>query len=228
MDLWHARHQSQIWLETVLISESQHLVKGYTLVDETITRFNQISQHDKSNFTGRFARVCALTTAKGRNLLLGCHSLALDGLAQESGALLRPLLESVELLTYFRLDYKRADEAIDGRLPSAGNIAKAITGQFQFLRDHLNEQASHFSLGFYSVFHLLDKNTMTIKPVESHSEQVLRTNLVTLSAFMSFLLLESVGCLFVAREDAGELADRAEQWKHNCTILFPAALSSIP
>jgi hypothetical protein len=174
------------------------LVKGYTLVDETITRFNQISQHDKSNFTGRFARVCALTTAKGRNLLLGCHSLALDGLAQESGALLRPLLESV------------------------------ITGQFQFLRDHLNEQASHFSLGFYSVFHLLDKNTMTIKPVESHSEQVLRTNLVTLSAFMSFLLLESVGCLFVAREDAGELADRAEQWKHNCTILFPAALSSIP
>jgi len=135
MDLWHARHQSQIWLETVLISESQHLVKGYTLVDETITRFNQISQHDKSNFTGRFARVCALTTAKGRNLLLGCHSLALDGLAQESGALLRPLLESVELLpisdSTIREQMRRlmADCQVRATLPkpSRGNFNSCAT-----------------------------------------------------------------------------------------------------
>jgi hypothetical protein len=220
MDLWHARTQSQEWSSTDLISENKHLADGYALIDECIGFFNQVSEKEQASLIGRFARVCALTTAKGRNLLLGCQSLSLDALAQESGALLRPLLETIELLNYFRLDYNRVDLALDGKLPSPGNIAKSIDGQFQFLRDHLNEQASHFSLGYHSVYHLLDKQTMTIKPVDSHSMEILRTNLVTLSAFMSFLLLESVGCLFITGLDANELADRAEQWKKTCVDIF--------
>lgn len=226
MELWQARERSQRWLDTELISESQQIERGYALLDECIFLFNQVSSIEKGSLPGQFATACALTAAKGRTLLLGCHSLALDGLAQESGALLRPLLESIELLTYFRLDPNRAKEAIAGNLPSPGKIGKSINGQFQFLRDYWNEHASHFTFGFYSVFHLLDKNTMTIKPIESHSLEILRRNLTALMAFMSFLAIEAAGCLFVAGVNANDLADRIEQWKETCRPLFPSLVTT--
>jgi hypothetical protein len=226
MELWQTRNQSRKWLDTELATENQHLEKGYALLDECISRFNKVSNIEKASLSGQVARVCALTTTKGRNLLLGCHSLALDGLAQESGALLRPLLESIELLTYFRLDPNRVNEAFDEKLPSPGSIGKSINGQFQFLRDYLNEHASHFKFGFYSVFHLLDKRTMMVKPVETHSLDVLKRNLAALSAFMSFLAMEATGCLFVAGVDANELADRIEHWKETSKVLFPAPVTA--
>jgi len=226
MELWQVRNQSQKWLGIELASEDHHLSNGYALLDECILRFNQVSNTEKATLSGRMARVCALTTTKGRNLLLACHSLALDGLAQESGALLRPLLESIELLTYFRLDPNRVDKALDEKLPSPGSVGKSINGQFQFLRDYLNEHASHFKFGFYSVFHLLDKRTMTIRPVETLSIEVLKRNLTVLSAFLSFLVIEAERCLFVAGLDVNELADRIEQWKETCKIVFPGPLTA--
>jgi hypothetical protein len=167
------------------------------------------------------ARVCAITTAKGRNLLCACYSLSLDALAQESGALLRPLIEVIELLTYFRLGQGSVDEALNGTLPTAGNRAQAIGGQFKFLRDHLNEDASHFAFGYYSVQHLLDKETFKIRPAQHQSFEVLERNLATLSAFFVFLLFESISCLFVAGSDANKLADRSEAWKSTSRTLFP-------
>jgi hypothetical protein len=226
MEIWQARSQSQKWMDFELVLECEHLVNGYALIDECIAIFNQVGKGEGTSLTGRFARVCALTTTKGRNLLLGCHSLALDGLAQESGALLRPLLESVELLSYFRLNPNRVDEALDENLPSAGKVAKAIEGQLQFLRDYLNKQASHFRFGYHSIFHLLDRQTMTIKPVESHSQNVLKANLTVLTAFMSFLALEAAACLFVAGVDVNELSDRIERWKVHCKVLFPAPVNA--
>ena len=221
MDLWETRRKSLLWLDNDLASESQYLIKGYTMIDECITLFDEVSQKEKSSLNGRFARICGLTATKGRNLLLACHSLQLDALGQVSGALLRPLIEVVELLNYFRLDPNRVDIAIEGKLPSAGKIAKTISGHFQSLRDHLNDQASHFRFGFHSVFHLLDKQTLRLKAVQSHSPQVLKTNFATLSAFLSFLLLESVSCLFILGIDAKNLADRAETWKSELKTMFP-------
>jgi hypothetical protein len=93
-----------------------------------------------------FARVTALYAAKSRNLALGCYSLTLDSLAQEGGALLRPLLECHELLTYFRLDPSRVHEALENRLPSAGSVAKRIGSNYQVARDYLNQHASHVSM----------------------------------------------------------------------------------
>jgi hypothetical protein len=86
-----------------------------------------------------FGRVTAITVAKSRNLAQGCYSLALDSLAQESGALVRPLVETLELLTYFRLDPKRAMEATERDLPKAGQIAKRIGSEHKSLRGYLND-----------------------------------------------------------------------------------------
>ena len=38
------------------------------------------------------------------------------------------------------------EEVLYGRLPKAGEIAKRIQGQFKALREHLNQNASHFGL----------------------------------------------------------------------------------
>jgi hypothetical protein len=86
-----------------------------------------------------YSRVAALTLIKARNLLLASYSLSIDGLAQEAGALLRPFLEAFEKMVYFNEDRSRIEEAINGRLPSAGEIAKRIQGPFKCLRDHLNQ-----------------------------------------------------------------------------------------
>jgi hypothetical protein len=44
-----------------------------------------------------------VTLVKAKNLALGSYSLVLDGLGQEAGALMRPMIEYAELLAYFRL-----------------------------------------------------------------------------------------------------------------------------
>jgi hypothetical protein len=101
-----------------------------------------------------------MTLVKARNYALGLYSLSLDGLGQEAGALLRPLVEAYEVLVYFRLDPSRASKATDDKLPSAGEIAKAISGRFKDLREYLNENASHFAFSPQSMTHLIDFRTL--------------------------------------------------------------------
>lgn len=60
-----------------------------------------------------------------------------DG-TQEGGAVFRPLLECLELLTYFRMDTTRINEALEDRLPKAGIIAQRIEGKLKGMRDYLN------------------------------------------------------------------------------------------
>ena len=203
-----------------------HIETGFALVDECILSFNQVGDEQGSTPKGQFSRVCAITTTKGRNLLFACYSLSLDALAQESGAVLRPLIEVVELLKYLRLDPSRVDRVIGGKLPSAGQIRKSIKGSFQSLRDHLNLEASHFGFGFHSVRHLLDRKTLSIKATQSHSIDVLARNLDVLSAFLAFLLLESVSCLYLTDSEAKDLADRSQEWKYLCTHVFAAQRGS--
>ncbi len=137
--LWETRRSAEQALEGPLLTHADLLAEAFSLFDVCGDRL-VLSDTD-------FGRVCALVTAKARSLTLGCYSLALDGLAQESGALARPLFESLELLEYLRLDPKRAQEVIENRKPSAGVIARRMEGKFQDLRKHFNEHASHLSLG---------------------------------------------------------------------------------
>ena len=211
------------WLENELETERTHLEAGFELVDQCTQIFNELSKKHGDSQIGHFARVCGIATSKGRNLLLSCFSLAMDGLSQESGALLRPLLEVIELLTYLRLDPKRVEEVLTSKLPSAGNIAKIIDGKFKFLRDYLNEDASHFSFGFYSVFHLVDLEKSEIRSTESQSVEVLKRNLVTIASFFVFLMGEAMSCLYEAGYDASTLAQTFEQWRMKTKTLFPSA-----
>ena len=131
MNLWQARQKSIEWLETELVEQNVLIDKGFEILDKCITLLNQQSKSSDNELNGRFARVVNITLAKIRNLLLGSYSMLLDAVAQEAGALLRPILEAYELLIYFRLEPSRVDQAIDGRLPSAGQIAKKIEGKFK-------------------------------------------------------------------------------------------------
>jgi len=152
---------------------------------------------------------------------MACYSLSLDALAQEAGALFRPLLESLELLQYLRLDTKRVDEALEDRLPKAGVIAQKIQGKFKNLRDYLNTHASHLSVSAEAMGHLLDFKEGHVRTVQPFSEPVLQRNLATLLAVMAWLSIEGVNCVSVAEgriDDA--LGDSVEDLKDRALALI--------
>ncbi|MGO9009177.1 MAG: hypothetical protein ACLQPN_03670 [Bryobacteraceae bacterium] len=136
-------------------------------------------------------RVCAVTVIKGRNLALGCYGLALDGLAQESGALLRPLLETIELLTYLRAAPGAVHKALYGKLPKAGKRAAEIGSPFQELRENLNVHASHLGFGADSMRHLLDIPAGRFRVVQPFNKAVLEQNMATLFVFTAILAREA-------------------------------------
>jgi hypothetical protein len=101
--------------------------------------------------------------------------------------LFRPLIKSLELLTYLRLDPRRIQEALGGKLPKAGDVAKKIEGKFKELREFLNTHASHLSLSLSpeAMFHLVDLKSGRLRRVQAHKADVLRQNLRTLLAVLS-------------------------------------------
>ena len=169
--------------EAVLVGDT------FGVIDQIIVFF------DSRQANSSYARACGFTLAKARNLALGCLSLVLDGLGQEAGALMRPFLEAHELLVYYRLEPSRVEDALQGRLPSAGKIAKRIKGKFHDFRKHLNEHASHFGFTTYSLRHLLDNKELKIRTVQPMLPLVLRRNVRDLWLNMILLLFESFQCL---------------------------------
>ena len=145
INLWTTRDQSITWLEQELLRESEVIREGFDFLNELVELCNRFGSDEGETTRGKTCRICAVTVAKSSHLLLACYSLALDALAQESGALLRPLIETYELLVYLRQNLARTDEVIEGRLPTAGKISQRISGDFEDLRKHINESASHFS-----------------------------------------------------------------------------------
>jgi hypothetical protein len=132
MSLWTIRDASNAALLTTLRPLADLLERAFSRVDEAVDYFQKFMLPASAPD----GRVCALTVIKGRNLALGCYSLALDGLAQESGALLRPLLEAIELLVYLRTVPGSIEQALEEKLPRAHEIAKATGGPFKELRGY--------------------------------------------------------------------------------------------
>jgi hypothetical protein len=220
MNIWSAREKSTKWLNDELKPEGEIFQKGIDYLGDFVKLFEKIGQSEGESETVQFCRISSITLAKFSHLLLGCYSLMLDGLAQESGALLRPLIETYELLIYLRQDKSRINQVIEGKLPRAGVIGKKISGDYQNLREYLNDNASHFSYKMDSVRHLFDDN-IKIQPVPNHSLKVFRTNIQLLNAFQVFILFEAVNCLFAIEFDANALADKIEQWRDTCIKIFP-------
>jgi hypothetical protein len=190
MNLWECRGESTAALQTTSAHLAVLLNGAFSRVDEAVEYFQKFLMAEPS----AAGRVCAVTAIKGRNLALGCYSLALDGLAQESGALLRPLLEAIELLEYLRVVPGAVDRALDGRLPNAGKRAREIGSSFQSLREHLNLSASHLGFGGASVRHLLDISAGRFRVAQQFSEAVLEQNLATIFVFTAILAREAAVC----------------------------------
>ena len=119
-DLWETREEALAALEGSLRQEAEILQEAFALLDECITQLLTLDT--------KYTRVCAITMIKARNLELGCYSLALDGLAQEGGALFRLVVEALELLIYFWKDPSRVDEAIEGNYHQRGRLPKRSKG----------------------------------------------------------------------------------------------------
>ena len=156
MDIWNTRAQSNKWLQNDLFEECKIINEGFGLLNKCITSIDGIGKKEGNNQIRKLIMIGAITLAKSCHFLFGCYSLALDGLSQESGALLRPLLETYELMIYLRLDQSRVEEVINDKLPKAGDVAKKINGKLHGLRKYLNEHASHFMFKYDSVRHLVD------------------------------------------------------------------------
>ena len=218
MNIWAAREKSFHWLSSELYPQATLLEQGFNHLAELVAVYEALGEMEGESEVGQFARVVGITLAKFSHLLLGCYSLTLDGLAQEAGALLRPLIESYELLVYFRQDTNRVAQAIENKLPSAGVIGKRISGKFYSLRKYLNENAAHFSYNSHSLAHLLRKGKIQIVP--DHTLEVLRRNLQVLNVFQAFELIEGVNCLFAIGIEANEWADKIESWRDECIAAF--------
>lgn len=92
--MWETRRLAEQAIVKSLRPFSGLLNEAFASVDDSVGRLEQAET--------QFGRVCALVVIKGRNLALACYSLSLDALAQESGAIFRVLIESLELLQYLR------------------------------------------------------------------------------------------------------------------------------
>ena len=219
MNLWATREESLIWLRYELAPESEVIQEGFDFLNKSVSLFDNLGSGEGETLKGKFCQISAITLAKSSHLLLGCYSLAIDALAQESGALLRPLIETYELLVYFRQDMSRVDKVIDGKLPPAGEISGKISGDYEDLRKYLNDNASHFSYKSDSIRHLFDSN-IKAQSLPTHSKKVFEVNLNLLNAFQVFVVFEALNCLSCAGYNAYDLAYKIEHWRDKSKKAF--------
>lgn len=189
MELWSTRNKALEILAGEYAPQAKAIEDLFLVIDECIELFDRRAGDDD------FCRICGLTLAKARHLALGAYSLILDGLGQEAGALIRPFIEYQELLTYYRMDTSRVQQAISNDLPSAGKIAQLIEGCFQEIREHFNSHASHSSFSAHSLSHLFNMKDMKIRIEQPMLPSVLFRNMA--SFFVQLLLLaeEAIYCL---------------------------------
>ena len=189
--MWETREHSIKALQNELNIEANNLYETFVSIENVIEIFQSQLQ------TSAFIRVTGLVFTKGINLARGILSLSLDGLAQEAGALLRPFVESLELLIYFRLDSGRVNKVLDNNLktPSAGEIAKKVKGEYKELREHLNKYASHFSIGPESMANIINLNDGELRKIPPFNKAILRKNIIIVNVFSILLVKEAINCL---------------------------------
>jgi hypothetical protein len=185
-ELWAARTEALGYLESQRPTQLAILLRTLRLIDESVDAYESLAGDDV------YARICGLTLLKAKHLALGAYSLILDGLGQESGGLLRPFIEYVELLTYLRKNPEMASRAAENDLPKAGERAKAIGGIYKDFRSYLNSHASHSSYSEYALSHLLEPNTFRFKKLQRAVPQVLDANVRDYAIQIYLLAQESV------------------------------------
>lgn len=185
MDIWTTRNKALAFLHDTHPSQLALVNRTFELLDQCVDAF-EAAANDNT-----YARLCGLTLLKAKHLALGAYSLILDGLGQEAGALMRPMIEYAELLTYFRMFPQSVEKAATNDLPKAGERAKAIGGIYKEFRVHLNLHASHSSFSHYSLSHLLEPSTFKFKKLQRMVPHVLETNVRDLTVQLLLMLREA-------------------------------------
>ncbi|MCC5809137.1 MAG: hypothetical protein JJU06_02090 [Ectothiorhodospiraceae bacterium] len=203
MDLWSTRKASLELLNSELKEQKGCIERAFGLIDSGIDFFNNHAATDQ------YSRISGLTLAKARNYALGAYGMILDNLAQEAGALNRPFLEYYELLIYFSEEPNRVTEAIEGQLPTAGKRAQLINSDLKGFREYLNQNASHSSYSEYSLRHLIDAESMSVKKSQSYAPDVLFRNLGDL--FVQLILLGFQVAISMSVKDSRAGATLSEQ-----------------
>lgn len=208
MELWETREISWKYLKEKRQSRLSVFLALLELLDRCV------DEYEKRAASDTYARICGLTLLKAKNLAVGSFSLLLDGLGQEAGALLRPMIEYTELLTYFRHFPEKTEKATENALPKAGERAKAIEGIYHGLRQHLNEHASHSSYSHYSLSHLLTPQ-FDFRKMQQSVPKVVDRNLTDLAVHIYLMLYEAALTLgrILPRENMEELAIASDNLK---------------
>ena len=210
MDLWATRNEALAFLQATHPTRLTVMDQTFEMLDRCVDAFE--AEADANTY----ARISGLALLKAKHLALGAYSLILDGLGQEAGALMRPMIEYAELLTYFRMFPESVEKASSNNLPKAGERAKAIGGIYKEFREHLNIHASHSSFSSHSLSHLLEPSTFKFKKLQRMVPLVLETNVRDIAVQLLLMLRESVLTLepvgsrqFLSiAEDADELNER--------------------
>lgn len=110
------------------------------------------------------------------------------------------------------MEPNRVQQAIDDKLPSAGNRAQLIAGNFHEFRKYLNDNASHSSFSYHSLNHLLDKPDMTIRKEQPMLPKVLFKNMGDFFVQVLLMAIEAINCLQTAEMGCAEMqAENIEQ-----------------
>jgi hypothetical protein len=204
VDIWQTRNDSLKLLSGDNIAQKKILEQCFELIDHCIDIFELKSEISEPH------KVCVVSLVKARNYALGSYGLMLDGLGQEAGALMRPMIEFLELLKYFREFPDDIALAFSNKLPKAGERAKKINGIHQHFRKHFNSHSSHSSFGEHSIKHLYqDKRLRKVQPLIINT---LFRNLGDLFAQLYILIRESVLCVeWLEGGITKELADSVDR-----------------
>lgn len=209
-DIWHIRNQALDAISNDLKAENDALLEVFALIDMAIDQFNSEIQKDDV----QFAYVCGHTLIKAKRFALGCYSLVLDGLAQEAGALFRPLVETLEQLTYYSQDRNRVQKAIDGKLPPAGKIAQVVESELHDIRKFLNDHASHFSF-----------KEDSIQPrYRPYNGVDLKTNILQLYTITLFVANEATKCLLIINKVDDDLVEAGRKCEREAMAILPISL----
>jgi hypothetical protein len=219
--MWTCREEALEELAHKLAPEADAIRGVFSILDGCISGFGDLLPSND------FAWACGIALTKGRHLGKGCFSLMLDGLGQEAGALLRPLVESIESLSYFRKSPERSSAALAGRHPEPGKVAKRIDGQLFDVRKHLNEHASHLAFSVEAVKHMFDPGASRFRAEQTHDAATLKGNLRSLFFVLMSLASEGVLCLSAAgHPSAPDLASEMEACRGNGLGVFEVAGTS--
>ena len=185
MSLWATRDEALKFLQDTYPAKLAVVNRTFELLDLCVEAFEEESNENT------YAEFCGLTLLKAKHLALGAYSLILDGLGQEAGAIMRPMIEYAELLTYFRMFPESVEKAANNNLPKAGERAKAIGSIYKKFRGHLNLHASHSSFSHYSLSHLLEPSTHKFKKLQRMAPLVLEANVRDLTVQLLLMLREA-------------------------------------